>query len=331
MFLSVFRKFISILFTAVFFFPSLITRRQIAGDMHTAEEDPKLVFAAISDIHLTNDKARAGMLALGLADMQASVRPLDALLLCGDNTDHGYDDQYELLQKTLESYNAAKEIILAEGNHDTWTGDDYAPAKENFIKYNKLICGRDLTQAYYSVEINGYRFICMASEADHTDAYISDAQLMWLDEELAAAAAENKPVFVISHWPLNYSHGLPATWEGKLWEKENLGGLGDQSDAVEEILKAYPNVFLISGHLHVGLSNETHKKLDPFFRYTSIEHDGSFCSVNLPSYMYPAVLGRGLNGQGFVFEVYADKVIIRARSFSAGVWLTNYEETVLIG
>ena len=38
----------------------------------------------------------------------------------------------------------AKEIILAQGNHDTWTEDDgYALAKDYFIKYSnglKTIC-----------------------------------------------------------------------------------------------------------------------------------------------------------------------------------------------
>ena len=324
------KKMISVFFSVLFFIPSLVTGKQLAGDMKTAEEDPLLVFAAISDVHLTDDNARANMLAMGLYDMQSSVRPLDALVFCGDNTDHGYEAQYELLRKTLADYNAAKQIVLAEGNHDTWTADDYGPAKALFLKYNREISGRDLTEAYYSVEINGYKIVCMASEYDHTDAYISDAQLAWLQRELADATADGKPVFVISHWPINYTHGLPGTWEGKPNEKENKGGLGDQSDAVAEILSRFENVYYITGHLHAGLSNETRQKLDPLFHYTSIETEGSLHRVNLPSYMYPAVLGRPLNGQGFVFEVYKDKVMVRARSYSAGVWLEAYSQTFAI-
>ena len=34
------------------------------------------------------------------------------------------------------------------------------------------------------------------------------------------------------------------------------------------------------------------------------------------------------NGTGFSFEVYDDEVVIRARSYSAGVWYTDYNTTI---
>ena len=301
-----------------------------AGGYQPKEAGPILTFAAISDVHLTVDPLRADMLALGLADMESASHRLNALLFCGDNTDHGYRDQYNLLAQTLAKYSPADEIILAEGNHDTWTSskdNDYAPAKALFLEYSKRISGRELTEAYFTTEINGYTFIVMASEYDHTDAYFSDAQLSWLDTALSAAATDGKPVFVVSHWPLNGSHGLTKVWTLEETDPAT-GGMGDQSDAVEAILKKYKNVFLISGHLHNGFSTETTKKLDPIFKYTDIEHDGSFHSVNLPSYMYPGTRGSGLNAQGYVFEVYADKVILRGRNFAAGAWLPTHSETI---
>lgn len=296
------------------------------GGYQPKEAEPLLTFAAISDVHLTVDQARADMLALGLADMEGASHRLNALLFCGDNTDHGYRDQYNMLAQTMAKYDPADEIILAEGNHDTWTADDYDPARALFIEYSKRISGRDLTEAYFTTEINGYKFIVMASEYDHTDAYFSDTQLAWLDAELAAAAVDGKPTFVVSHWPLNGTHGLTKVWTLEDTDP-GTGGIGDQSDAVEAILKKYDNVFFITGHLHNGFSTETTKKLDPIYKYTSIESDGSFHSVNLPSYMYPATRGSNFNAQGYVFEVYADKVIVRARNFAAGTWLPTHTET----
>ncbi len=302
------------------------------GGYKPKEAEPLLTFAAISDVHITVDPARADMLALGLADMEDASHRLNALLFCGDNTDHGYRDQYNLLAQTVAKYDPADEIILAEGNHDTWTSskdNDYDPAKALFIEYSKRISGRELTEAYFTTEINGYKFIVMASEYDHTDAYFSDAQLSWLDAELSAAATDGKPVFVISHWPLNGTHGLTKVWTLEETDPDT-GGMGDQSDAVEAILKKYDNVFLISGHLHNGFSTALTQKLDPIFKYTDIETEGSFHSVNLPSYMYPATRGSNFNAQGCVFEVYADKVIVRGRNFAAGAWLPTHTATLAL-
>ena len=83
-----------------------------------------LNFAAISDIHMTDEFARMQVLKCGLWDMDHAASKLDALVLAGDLTDHGTVEQYENLAKAFEPYNPAGEIIMAVGNHDTWTDDD---------------------------------------------------------------------------------------------------------------------------------------------------------------------------------------------------------------
>ena len=212
---------------------------------------------------------------------------------------------------------------MAVGNHDTWTDEDdrYEPAKENFIKYSKEITGRELTECYYTTEINGYTFIVMASEGTSTSAYISDTQLQWLRAEMDKAAEKDLPIFVISHWPVAEYHGLPETWGDE--EPEILdGSFGEQNYEVEAILKDYENVFLISGHLHNGFVNESQTSV---YGYASVESDGSFHSINLPSFMYMGIRGRVMNGCGYSVEVYEDEVLFRARSFTSGIWYTDYD------
>lgn len=288
-------------------------------------DDCKLYFASISDIHMTDDFLRPLMLELGLYDMENSVYPLDAVICAGDLTDHGEKEEWENLEKTFAKYTPAKNIILAQGNHDTWTEDDkYDLAKKYFIEYNEKIAGRKIEHEYYSAKINGYTFIVLASETDRTSAYISDEQLDWLSAEMEKASKDGLPIFVVSHWPVNQSHGLPETWGDDEPEPDD-GGFGDQSDAVEAILKKYKNVFLISGHIHNGFANEDQINT---YGYVSVESDGSFHSINLPSYMYMTIRGRISNGTGFNFEVYENKVDIRARSYSAGVWYTDYNFSI---
>ena len=291
-------------------------------------DEVKLNFAAVSDIHMTDEFARVQVLKCGLWDMDHAEDELDALVLAGDLTDHGLEEEYVNLAKAFEPYKPAKEILMAVGNHDTWTDEDdrYEPAKENFIKYSKEITGRELTECYYTTEINGYTFIVMASEGTHTSATISDTQLKWLREEMDKASQKGLPIFVISHWPLAETHGLPESWGDE--EPELLdGSFGDQNYEVEAILKDYENVFLISGHIHNGLVNDDQTDV---YGYTSVESYGSLHSINLPSYMYMGIRGRVFNGLGYSIEVYEDEVVIRARSFTSGIWYTDYDVTIPI-
>lgn len=301
----------------------------IFGDF-TAETKPlkeecRLNFATISDIHMTTETARRDMLRFGLEDMEEFSSSLDALVLSGDLTDHGEEPEWEMLKEAFSPYTPAENIIMAQGNHDTWTEDDkYDFARTLFIKYNKEISGREIENEYYSTKINGYTFIVLASETDRTSAYMSDRQLEWLADEMEKASQDGLPIFVICHWPINQSHGLPATWGDDEPEPDD-GGIGDQSEQVEKILKAYKNVFYITGHIHSGFVKESQKDV---YGYTSVESEGSFHSINLPQYMYLTLRGRIANGTGFVFEVYDNEVVLRARSFSAGVCYTDYNTVI---
>ncbi len=285
------------------------------------EEDCKLYFAAISDIHMTDETARRDMLRFALQDMQDADHRLDALICAGDLTDHGEKEEWDMLEEAFSKYDPADRVLLAQGNHDTWTEDEgYDLAKKYFRDYTEKIGGRYIEHEYYSTLVNGYTFIFLASQTDRTSAYISDAQLEWLSQEMSKAAERGGPIFVVSHWPLNQTHGLPVTWGEDDMEPDD-GGMGDQSAQVEEILKRYDNVFMISGHIHSGFSSENDASRTG---YLSVENDGSFHSINLPSYMYPVPRGRVANGTGFNFEVYDNKVVVRGRSYAAGVWYTNY-------
>lgn len=323
-FITFIKGLVSVILTVLNVFTGCIFG-DFTADTKPLYDDCRLNFAAVSDIHMTDEQARVDMLKFGLQDMQNSEYPLDLIIGAGDLTDHGEPEEWANLEKAFADYTPAKNIILAQGNHDTWTSDDdYALSKELFIEYNEKIAGREIDEVYYSTKVNGYTFIVLGSEEDHTYAYMSDTQLDWLANEMAIASQDGLPIFVVCHWPLNQTHGLPETWGEDDMEPDD-GGIGDQSARVEEILKSYENVIMISGHIHSGFSNDRQAENNG---YISIESDGSFHSVNLPSYMYMTMRGRIANGTGYTFEVYDDTVEIRARSYSAGVWYTDYNYTI---
>ncbi len=295
-----------------------------------------LNFAIISDTHIYGNDDKALLLEMGLADMEAAEERLDALVMAGDNTNNGASTQYEVLAKVFSKYDPADNVIMAIGNHDTWNkeidAENRFPESERlYLEYQKKMFDRDLDKVYFSTEVNGYTFICLGSETDITKSYISDEQMIWFKAEMAKAAEKGLPIFVVSHAPLDNTHGLPQTWEDrdKVTEEEFLdhnGTFADKrTDEIKSVLTKYDNVFLISGHIHNGLA-----KTDDYKGYTfsTVESDGSFHSVNLPSFGNTCIRGTASSGMGLQVEVYEDQVILKGRCFTAGIWYTNYFWTV---
>lgn len=342
MFLKVLAKIVSLFLSVVMTLSAplgLVTGSREAR-IARAKEDCRVSFAAISDIHLRGNMKLIfqGMLELGLTDMEKAKEKLDAVAFVGDITDHGYYEMWDVFEDAVTKYDIADNKLVVVGNHDTWgpNRDEFDNpvdgVKPTFIHYNKTISDRDITEMYYSDVINGYYFIALGSEADNTDAYISDTQLRWFAGEMEKAAATGLPIFVFLHQPLNQTHGLPYNWEKDKDDPPERGGVGKESAQVETILKKYDNVFYISGHIHGGFKNEGSKIGVEYASVEYMENDNGnpITLINLPSYMYPDFVHGGhiANGCGWVVEAYDGEVLLRARNFATGTWLTQYDQTV---
>lgn len=335
---SFFRIVISIIMAITMPFNCILGKQ--TKKISRAKEDCRLSFADVSDTHVDEKGTfiSQSMLEMFLMDLENADDKLDAAVINGDITNHGYIAQWDLVAESFKKYDAADNIYLGIGNHDTWgpNRDEFDNpvdgVRPTFIKYNKEITGRDIDNVYYSDVINGYYFIFLGSEEDHTSAYISDEQLEWFAGEMEKAAETGLPIFVFLHQSINGTHGLPYNWEVKEEEEADKGGIGDQSDAVVNILKKYDNVFYMSGHIHAGFKTEDDKIGVPYSSVEYIENDNGnkITLINTPSLTTPDVLRQSytVSGCGYVFEVYDDEVIIRARNFSSGTWITKYDVTV---
>lgn len=285
----------------------------------------KLTFATMSDVHLDDTYLRKTILELGLKDLDNSKYKPDALIFMGDNTDHGYLEQYKAFADAVSKYDVAKRIHMMLGNHDTWTEDTGTILAHRYYKhYYEKVTGNSIDNVYSSMTINGYHLITISSEADWTYAVISDEQIRWLENEMEIASKDGKPIFVMCHWPINQTHGLPVTFQDHI-EDPMSGGLGEQSDRIKEILQKYKNVFYITGHIHNGVTND---RTASRYGYSSVEKLGGLTLVNCPSYQFFTDRGVMINGTGFVFEVYENEVVIRLRSYIGGFWLNNYKFTI---
>lgn len=291
-----------------------------------ARENCNASFAVVADVHIKNGSFRQTLLELGLYDMEKAEDKLDAVVFDGDTTDQGNEKMWKRFSDALSKYDCATNKIIVMGNHDSRgpVKGDLEKTKQKFIELNKNLSNREISEVYYSTTINGYPAIVLGSEGNSTWADISQNQIDWFAQEMKKASLTGKPIFVFCHQSFNGTHGLPYTWDMKESDNPALGGMGDASDDILNIIKQYNNVFYISGHIHTGFTKEDNKYIQ------SVERHGNYTLINLPSYGYAdAKRGNHLPiGTGYVVEVYDDQVLLRARNFSTGTWCTKFDVAI---
>ena len=89
-------------------------------------DEIRMNLAVISDTHVQDSVIRQAMLELGLEDMERSYDPIDALLITGDITDHGYKEQYE--NNYHPSAGAGTLVILVISSVSSAAGSVTGPA-----------------------------------------------------------------------------------------------------------------------------------------------------------------------------------------------------------
>ncbi len=246
---------------------------------------PECRIAFLSDIHLRDTKPRLLLYARGLENIKNSRPPYDLFVSVGDLTDHGYKEHWLAAQKCTEKRLPAQACIFALGNHDTWNRhseavNEYDASLPYYIDFRRKFCNVSGEKPYFSRAVNGVPFIMLSTEQSHVDGFVTNEQIQWLEEELKKAAALHTFIFVISHWALKGTHGLPKTFGDKKYN-EFTGSIGEQSDRIRELLLQYKNVIYISGHSHMGwMPPEAGRG------YASFERLGDNALVNLPCYIF---------------------------------------------
>lgn len=271
-----------------------------------------VTFAALADPQISNYMAeRYPVFEAAAADLHNNDGTLDAVIMAGDIAENGLDMEYQLVYDKLSGLNTR--YLIGTGNHDIRLRA-YNQTVNRFCTFVNALNGDNSVQALnYSETVNGCKFIMLGSDRTvFEEAYFSDSQLDWLQNELASA--DGKPVFVICHQPLKLTHGLPDTWGSPI---DSAGSVGDQSDTLLNIFKQFPNVFFITGHLHTG-----------FGQYTYETAEG-VSLVNLPSLCIKNKDGdENGPGIGFIVEVYEQEVLFRARNFAKGEWVPAFDFSV---
>lgn len=263
-------------------------------------------------------------------DMMNSEIELDAFIIAGDIAENGMQEEFDRVASHIAGFNT-QNFIMCTGNHDIRMRE-FEQSKERFLGFMNSLNSDANAQddVYYKYMVGDYTFLVMGSEESRfEDAYISSAQLQWLNVELKNATKTGKPVFVICHYPLAEGHGLPNTWGSAnsgagdeslpTYQRKDsydmTGCIGDQTNDVYDILVKYENVFFITGHLHTGFGKYT---------YETLNTKKNVQAVNVPSVGIDNKDGVYNNpGTGLFVEVTDDEVIFYARDFRNGKFLTT--------
>lgn len=277
-------------------------------------DNVKLVFAAFGDTQISNYMFdRYKVFGAAMEDLHASER-MDAVIVAGDVAENGLAEEYQLVYDGLKGLENCR-YIMSAGNHDIRLRS-YKQVVSRFTEFSNALNNNvdPVDSLHFSERVNGYKFIVIGSDkATFEEAYISDAQLEWLDSEIAAE--NGKPTFVICHQPLKLTHDLPNTWGNGT--NLNAGSVGDQSDEIKEILTKYDNVIFITGHLHTGFGDASYETIEKLH------------IVNVPALSINNKDGKhNGSGLGYIVEVYDDEIIFRARNLETGEWLTAYDEVI---
>ncbi len=265
-----------------------------------------------SDIHITLDQNHVHNrhFANTLEDIKKISPDSIGLFINGDTGDSADPQQYENAQEIIRNAgDAAPPVFFAIGNHDLGFDDTpYEIRLANFLKGTN----NDADTPYYDRWVAGLHFVFLGGEKPGCHAWLSEAQLGWLEETLAENRDPNRPIYVFLH------QGMMDTVAGT-FEYQHWHGV-TQTAELAAILKKYPEVILFSGHSHWVMNSLHTMKLRD-------ENLPTIFNTSSGGYLWDdeaEITHKGITGsEGYYFYGYKNKVIARGRDFEAGKWIAS--------
>lgn len=304
---------------------------------------PLYTFPVISDTHaeyLPNNDFYGTYnwpLTRALTDIKKFCPSANGVFINGDVTNNGIENEYKELQKILTNvYGSGSEppVFIANGNHDCW-GNSPTQAQELFIKYAGTLQTKvAVDKVYYDYWLGtDYHFIFLGDEDTSPNftvnkglnAIISDTQFTFLDNELQESRNKGARTFVFLHQSLYET--VSGTYSDNPWN--GIGTSGDDSnDAIANKFRSImdkhcsegdSDIFLFGAHTHCSLDFANNyrpatDKLPHNFNTAGIANTKSDYYNNKVTYF---------NSQGYILEVYEDKVVLKGRNFRDSKWMPS--------
>ncbi|GEM_PF-2208694 len=261
---------------------------------------PLLTIACLSDLHnqgpiLTEDNAvMRGTIGNTIDQMMYDEENVDAVIVGGDVSsdnqtteeklyrilDMVQDKVSELTPNTLwitgnHDYNAGESEYNSADYYNRYTGPAMGMLTDNNI-YIENYKGIDYVCGYHYV-INGFDLICLCDSYEtleggkqHYNYAYSDGTFDWLADTLddieynRAKEDEQKPIFIIAHFPFRDSNSLSDVSKGMI---------EDSNQKMKDILSQHSNIYYLYGHDHA--KDTAYIKTDTAQRVTEYDEYGN--------------------------------------------------------
>ncbi|WP_261806007.1 metallophosphoesterase family protein [Lapidilactobacillus luobeiensis] len=286
---------------------------------------PDLTFNVIGDPHTNGNNEELpenSRFIMALKDIPF-LNPISAALLVpGDFTSRGTEMEYAAFFNFLVANNTVNPIA-ALGNHDVRWQKDPLVYQHNYFKYNGDHMGTALEkrQLYWDTWVSDYHFIVLNTERDMKDnAYLSTAQLTWLQKKLAEKNDDQKPVFVLIHQAFKGTSDhivLDRIYDPGQYPLDDPDRIVDHEEKLRNILYDYPNTVIFTGHVHNGRDLLKVYAMD--FGHI----------IDLPSYIRADYGDKGCC-DAYQVDVYGSEIRLRLRNFLENYWVTEKEVTFRI-
>lgn len=239
------------------------TATAATGESDPATEAPEtegqsISFAVISDVHLGKSNLPtdpADKFAKALGTINRILGTPDALIVAGDMTDQGKDEQYEQFNAILGEHLKDDTVLCAVmGNHEYFRdgvvrfgGESKKLLNQCYTAYEKAVGERNTDTVVGGMHIIGI------SPTNSAANYTSATE--YLCEHVRAAAEEDPtmPIIVVTHEGFSDQYGA---------------GGGAYAAELTSLLREYPQIISFSGHNHYALNDP---RMIQQSTYTSIQ------------------------------------------------------------
>ena len=230
---------------------------KVATNYDFDENNVVFAFGNLSDAHIGFGN-NGEMLRRALKQLKTyTSHEINALVFSGDQTQNGIRQEAEQLVSIIKEEYDLKKVgaLLTNGNHDTyWNG---CMTTEQFVDaygedvYNFDVDKSIVTTGNRHMVVNGYHFISVQIQTYQPNVNnMSEQTKTWLKNTLDKITTDDpySYVFVSCHSPAkNTAYGSMDT---------DTDGPWGSSQELDDILKAYPQVILFSGHTHYLINDE---------------------------------------------------------------------------
>ena len=213
----------------------------------------------IADLHVGSSRVSETQLIQAFKFMN-ELDPEADYIIDGDLTTSGKRTDFKKVWYFFETLipNRRNQIITL-GNHDVRGpySREWSNAKESSPEYFKKYVSREYkdkylkklnlagSEIYFSLKTSSINFVVLNSEKGLKDAiYLSDKQLMWIENQLQYGKENDLINILVVHEPLSDTH----------FRSNENGGFGPQDQQLKVILEEFPNTVILSGHIHNGLN-----------------------------------------------------------------------------